>query len=80
MLMYANDLKPAVVEATLKKTTEKLQEALEAGRWRDVKLLLRFFAYMQQMFQDDGVFPVLDELFNRAVDLQAASQDDVSST
>lgn len=64
----------------LKKAATNAQVAAEKGEWRDFKLLLRLLACSQSLLEGDGVFPVLDELFNRAVDLQAASPEDVSST
>jgi hypothetical protein len=54
-----------------------MQSALEAGDWREFKLLLRFFACLQGILEGDGVFPVLDQLFDLAADQQAASQEDV---
>jgi nuclear cap-binding protein subunit 1 len=53
-----------------------IQIALEGGRWREFKLLLRFFACLQDILEGDGVFPVLDQLFDWAADQQAASQED----
>jgi nuclear cap-binding protein subunit 1 len=55
----------------------QMQSALEAGDWREFKLLLRFFACLQGILEGDGVFPVLDQLFDLAADQQAASQEDV---
>ena len=56
-----------------------MQEYLRLGAWREVKLVLRFLACLQGLLEGDGVFPVLEELFSRAVDLQTASSEDVSS-
>lgn len=56
-----------------------LQEAVNTGNWRDFKLLLRLTSCLGQLFETDGVINILDELFNRAVDLQTASPEDVSS-
>lgn len=65
-------------KSVLTKAAVKIQLAAEKGQWRDFKLMLRFFACLQSLLEGDGVFSVLDELFNRAVDLQAASSEDVS--
>ena len=54
-----------------------LQEHLDKGRWREAKLFLRFLACTSRLYQEDGVLPILDELFNRAADLQTASSEDV---
>lgn len=55
-----------------------VQEHLDTGAWREVKLVLRFLACLQGLLEGDGVFPILEELFSRAVDLQTASSTDVS--
>lgn len=57
---------------------QDLEDRIAKGEWRDVKLLLRFLGSLQGIFEEDGVFPVLTELFERAVDLQTATADDVS--
>ena len=69
--------KPDLVKRFLDKVEVKTQAALDAGEWRSFKLLLRFLACLQDLFEGDGVFGLLEELFNKAVDLQAASPDDV---
>ena len=43
-----------------------------------MKLYLKFLACLQACLEGDGVFPLLEELFSRAADLQTASSDDVS--
>lgn len=60
----------------VKNSGQRLQEHLDKGQWREFKLLLRFLASLSRLYEQDGVLPILDELFNRAVDLQTASQDD----
>jgi nuclear cap-binding protein subunit 1 len=66
-----------VTVEVLKKTGEVLQDALNAGAWRDVKLLLRFLSCLQGLLEGEGVFPILEEIFARAVDLQTSSSEDV---
>lgn len=78
-VLVANALKPEVVSDVLKKFGESLQAYIDSGSWREVKLLLRFLGCIQCLFEGDGVFPILEELFARAVDLQTASSEDVSS-
>ncbi len=62
----------------LQKICEETEEKIKRGEWRDVKLFLRFLACLQGILEEEGVFVVLTELFERAVDLQTASSDDVS--
>lgn len=77
-VLYANAEKADVAEDILKRAGPMCQEALDAGDWRAFKLLLRFLACLAPLFKEDGIVPILDELFNRAVDLQTASSEDVS--
>ena len=67
-----------MVQQLLEKEAKAAQDYLEAGQWREVKLVLRFLACLQGLLEEDGIFPLLEELFSRAVDLQTASSEDVS--
>lgn len=40
--------------------------------------MLRFLACLEGIFEGEGMLPLLDELFSRAVELQTASDEDVS--
>lgn len=77
VVLLVNAQKSELTVALLNKTAEMTQSFLVAGRWREVKLLIRFLGCLQGMFEGDGVFPILEELFARAVDLQTASSEDV---
>ena len=61
----------------MKRVGDRLQEALSAGQWREFKLLLRFFACLQALYEEDGVFTLLGQLFDTVVDLQSANENDV---
>lgn len=63
----------------LTKASEYLQHYINNGAWREVKLLLRLLGCLQILYEGDGIFPILEELFERAVVLQTASSEDVSS-
>jgi nuclear cap-binding protein subunit 1 len=76
-VLVANNYKSELVEDVLKRARESLQQYIDAGAWREVKLLLRFLGCLQSIFEGDGVFPILEELFARAVDLQTASSEDL---
>lgn len=77
-VLYANGENSTVTQEILGRAGPMCQEALDAGDWRSFKLLLRFLACLAPLFKEDGIVPILDELFNRAVDLQTASPEDVS--
>ena len=61
----------------MKRVGDRAQEALNAGEWKEFKLLLRFFACLQSLYEDDGVFTFLGQLFDTVVDLQSANENDV---
>ncbi|KAL9613730.1 MAG: hypothetical protein Q9167_001744 [Letrouitia subvulpina] len=77
VVLTSNSKKPELVAIILEKAVTTLNEELRIGAWREVKLVLRFLGCMQGLLDGDGVFPVLEELFLRAVDLQTASSEDV---
>lgn len=67
-----------VVDDLLAKTMAAVEEKVKAGEWRTVKLYLKLLACLQNCLDGEGVFPILDTLFDRAVELQTASSEDVS--
>lgn len=74
----ASPQRSELVQEIVAKSVTNLQGYLKRGSWREVKLLLRLLACLQGVLEGDGVFPILEELFSRAVDLQTASSEDVS--
>ena len=78
VVLIANSLKPELMADLLAKIAAATEEKIRAGDWRDVKLYLKFLACLQGSLEGDGLFPVLEDLFSRAVDLQTGSSDDVS--
>ena len=77
VVLVANTLKPEIVDAVLEALAKETESKIAKGEWREVKLYLKFLACLQACLQDDGVFPLLEELFSRAADLQTASSEDV---
>ncbi|KAK2811857.1 hypothetical protein FQN50_001895 [Emmonsiellopsis sp. PD_5] len=75
-VLTMNTMKPELAAQVLKKAGETAQSHIQAGNWRDVKLGLRFLACLQGLFEGEGIFPLLEDLFSRAVDLQTASSED----
>ncbi|KAI9826224.1 MAG: hypothetical protein M1819_007391 [Sarea resinae] len=76
IILVANPQKPEITTEILKKAGNIAQAHIEAGAWREFKLVLRFLGCLQGLYEESGVFPLLEELFNRAVDLQTASSED----
>ena len=79
IVLHANVQKPEFTTEILAKVGAALQKHMDLGEWREVKLHLRLLGCLQGMFEGDGVFPILDELFSRAADLQMKSSEDVRS-
>lgn len=77
IVLLANAQKPELTADVLAKVKAALQQRLEIGAWREVKLYLRLLGCLQAMFEGDGVFTILEELFSRAADLQMKSSEDV---
>ncbi|KAL4871974.1 hypothetical protein BDV12DRAFT_162795 [Aspergillus spectabilis] len=77
IVLVVNTIKSELAADVLKRTAERLQSHVNTGAWREVKLLLRFLGCLQCVFEGDGVFTILEELFSRAVDLQTASSEDL---
>lgn len=78
VVLLINTLKPEMVDIVLARLAQETEDKIAKGEWRDVKLLLKFLACLQACLEGDGLFPILEELFERAADLQTASSDDVS--
>lgn len=79
VILALNLKRQDLAQEVILKATIALNEHFRTGAWREVKLLLRFLACLQGILTDEGIFPVLEELFSRSADLQAASVDDVSA-
>ncbi|RSL96697.1 hypothetical protein CEP52_011324 [Fusarium oligoseptatum] len=80
VVLIINTLKSEFVDDILARLAQVTQDKIAEGAWRDVKLLLKFLACLQSLLEGDGVFPLLEELFSRAADLQTASSDDTIGT
>lgn len=68
-----------VLDDMLARVTAAVEEKAKVGDWRTVKLYLKLLACLQNALDGEGVFPILDALFDRAVELQTASSEDVST-
>jgi nuclear cap-binding protein subunit 1 len=78
IILVANPQKPAISKEILTRAVDAMNLYLKAGAWREVKLVLRLLACLQGLLEGEGVFPILEKLFDRAGDLQSASSEDVS--
>ncbi|KAJ4302240.1 Nuclear cap-binding protein subunit 1 [Collariella sp. IMI 366227] len=80
VVLVANATRPEVVDLLLVKLAALVEQKIGSGEWRDVKLYLKLLGCLQGCLEGEGVFPVLEELFSRAVDLQTASSEDTIGT
>jgi len=79
VVLVINTQKPDIAVEILRKVAGAVEATIKKGEWREVKLNLKFLACLQSMLEGEGVFPVLEVLFDRSVELQTASSDDVSA-
>ncbi|KAI1867895.1 uncharacterized protein JN550_006702 [Neoarthrinium moseri] len=80
VLLIANSVRTEIVTDVLNKIAPLTEQQIAVGEWRSVKLYLKFLACLQSCLDGDGLFPVLEELFNRAVELQTSNSDDTIGT
>jgi nuclear cap-binding protein subunit 1 len=78
IILITNIHKPEFTLEILNKIGDVLQKHVEAGSWREVKLYMRLLGCLQGLFEGDGIFPLLEQFFERAADLQMQSSEDVS--
>lgn len=78
VIFYGNQAKIEIASEAIKLVGDRLQETFNAGQWKEFKLFLRFFACLQPLFEEDGIFALLGQLFDTVVDLQSANENDVS--
>ena len=67
-----------IAEEVLRRAASGVNEAVKAGMWREVKLYLKFLGSLQGMLTGEGVFPVLEDVLGKAVDLQTENNEEVS--
>ena len=68
-----------VTGEVVSRMAEKCNRGVEAGEWRDVKLVLKFLGGLQGVLEGEGVWIVLQDLLTKAVDLQTENNEEVSS-
>ncbi|KAG9250873.1 MIF4G like-domain-containing protein [Emericellopsis atlantica] len=80
VILVANVKKQELAGEVLARLATETEGAIQKGEWRTVKLHLKLLACLQSLLEDEGIFPLLDELFSRAADLQTASSEDTIGT
>lgn len=67
-----------LVAEVLRRAARETDRAVRRGEWRAVKLYLKFLAGVQGCLAGEGVFPVLEDMLAKAVDLQTENNEEVS--
>jgi len=78
LVLVVNGKSKDLVGDLVQKLGGLLELSIKAGEWIAVKLLLRFLACLGDVVEG-GVVGLLEELFERAVDLQSADPEEVST-
>jgi nuclear cap-binding protein subunit 1 len=79
VLLIANTKRQEVVQEILARAAERTNNAIVRGEWRDVKLYMKFLGSLQGLLDGDGVFPVLQDILTKAVDLQTENNEEVGT-
>ena len=77
VLLIINSMQSQILEDVLGLVSSRMEQKITSGDWRDVKCYLKLLACIQSCLDGDGIFPLLEDLFNRAGELQATNSDDV---
>ncbi len=78
VVLVVNTWKSEMTQEVLKRTGERVNEAIVKGEWREVKLLMKFLGGLQGVLEGEGVWIVLQDLLTKAVDLQTENNEEVS--
>ncbi|KAE8450106.1 hypothetical protein EG329_006887 [Mollisiaceae sp. DMI_Dod_QoI] len=76
VVLVVNTWKSEMTEEVLKRTGERVNEAIIKGEWREVKLLMKFLGGLQGVLEGEGVWIVLQDLLTKAVDLQTENNEE----
>ncbi|KAI9741878.1 MAG: hypothetical protein M1834_000266 [Cirrosporium novae-zelandiae] len=76
IILQLNTQKPEIVAEILDRAGQAVQAYMEIGSWKELKLVLRFLGCLQGLFEGEGIFATMEELFSRAVELQTSSSED----
>jgi nuclear cap-binding protein subunit 1 len=79
VVLVVNTMKSEIVADILARAAARINKAITDGEWRPVKLYLKFLGSLQGLLDGEGVFPVLQDLLTKAVELQTENNEEVSS-
>ncbi|KAG9247096.1 MIF4G like-domain-containing protein [Calycina marina] len=76
VVLHANTQKEELVKEVLQRAATGLNTSIVKGEWRDVKLYMKFLGSLQGLLEDEGIFPVLQDMFTKAVELQTENAEE----
>ncbi|KHJ31202.1 putative cap binding protein [Erysiphe necator] len=76
VIMYADTIQRELVTEVLDKSVTKLNDSIQKGDWREVKLLMKFLGSLQGVLEGEGIWIVLQDLLTKAVDLQTENNEE----
>lgn len=79
VVVIVNTLRGDMVDEILTKAAAATNTAIAKGEWREVKLYMKFLGSLQGLLEGEGVFPVLQDILTKAVDLQTENNEEVGS-
>jgi nuclear cap-binding protein subunit 1 len=80
VLLVVNTMRSEIVEEVLARAAAATNAAIAKGEWREVKLYMKFLGSLQGLLEGEGIFPVLQDILTKAVDLQTENNEEVSAT
>lgn len=76
VLLVVNTMRQDIVQEILVRAAAGTNNAIARGEWREVKLYMKLLGSLQGLLDGDGVFPVLQDILTKAVDLQTENNED----
>ena len=77
VVLIVNTMRGDMVEEILTRAAAATNTAIVTGEWRQVKLYMKFLGSLQGLLEGEGVFPVLQDILTKAVDLQTENNEEV---
>lgn len=77
VILVVNTLRQEMVTEVLSRAAVNTNKAAVKGEWREVKLYMKFLGSLQGLLEGEGVFPVLQDILTKAVDLQTENNEEV---
>ena len=77
VVLIANTMRQDLVQEILTKAVTGTNNAIAKGDWREVKLYMKFLGSLQGLLEGDGIFPVLQDILSKAIDLQTENNEEV---